>query len=541
MRRTLLAVCFVLPVLAGNNEDRKAWVEARAELDRIYFDQLKADSRDRLFEAYGRWDDPEAVAPFATIISRYGTYMLGVEAETANLHSRIRPFLSRTSLTDQEVGLRNSLQRKIDKKEAELKTANKSFELVCKVVGGYENDRTIQSTLGVFMKSPTWRVRQVLAVACSHWHKFLRDARTTNKAFAAVQKLLGDDEERVRIAAARSLGHFRKQPKAVELLKKAVRDPAWSVRGAAVYSLGRIRTSASIAVIINAAQREKGRLLDDINKVLQAVTGKTFEYPEQWKGWWKGVGGKLPTRQAAAADQRGNAAAKGRKRDRFYGIPTNSTKICYIIDVSGSMKKEVETWKHVTITGRKQGEQAVQGKTRIEVAKNELKRAVGNLNSKKNFSILFFNHAVKPWRSGMTKASPANKKAAVKDIDKVVPMGATYTLGVLREAFTIAGVINSPGATKKDGAGIDTIFLVSDGGPTDNRLEGPKPMDPEIILDQVRQWNKDAGIVIHTIAVDTLPDGTYFLKQLAAQNHGTFVERKNPRKPKKSDKDKKKQ
>ena len=532
MRRTLLALCLALPVLAGKNEDRNSWVEARAELDRVYFDQLDADKRDRLFEAYGAWDDPSVVAPLAKIISRYGAFMAGIETELASYHTKIRPLLSRTSLTDQEIGLRNSLQRRIDRKEAELKSANRSFDLLCKVVGAYEKSRTIQTTLSTFMRSPTWRVRQVLAVAGSDWHKFLRDPKTSNKVFSAVQKLLGDDEQRVRVAAVRSLGHFRQQPKAVELLKRAMRDPAWSVRAAAVHSLGRIKTSGSIGVIIEAAQREKGRLLDDINRVLQAVTGKTFQYPEQWRGWWKGVGGKLPTRQAAAVDQRGNAAAKGKRRDRFYGIPTSSNKICYVIDVSGSMRREVETWKHVTITGRKQSAQMVAGKTRIEVARNELKRAIGNLNSKKNFSILFFNHAVKPWRPEMTKASPANKQAAIRDIDQVRARGATYTLGALREAFTIAGVINSPGATKGDGAGIDTIFLLSDGGPTDNRFDGPKPMDPEIILDQVRQWNKDAGIVIHTIAVDTDAVGTYFLKQLAAQNGGTFVERKNPNKSK---------
>ncbi|MHC5050861.1 MAG: hypothetical protein ACYTGK_09650, partial [Planctomycetota bacterium] len=73
---------------------------------------------------------------------------------------------------------------------------------------------------------------------------------------------------------------------------------------------------------------------------------------------------------------------------------------------------------------------------------------------------------------------------------------------------------------------IDTIFLLSDGGPTDNRMDEAKPMDPEIILDSVRQWNRDAGIVIHTIAVDTEEVGTYFLSQLAAQNGGVFVERR---------------
>ena len=51
-------------------------------------------------------------------------------------------------------------------------------------------------------------------------------------------------------------------------------------------------------------------------------------------------------------------------------------------------------------------------------------------------------------------------------------------------------------------------------------------MDADQILESVRQWNKDTGIVIHTIAVHTNEVGTYFLQQLAAQNGGVFVERK---------------
>ena len=61
-----------------------------------------------------------------------------------------------------------------------------------------------------------------------------------------------------------------------------------------------------------------------------------------------------------------------------------------------------------------------------------------------------------------------------------------------------------------------------------------EPMDPDKILESVRQWNKDTGIVIHTIAVHTNEVGTYFLQRLAAQNGGIFVERKGtPKKPKK--------
>jgi Mg-chelatase subunit ChlD len=527
-RRLILLLALVLPALASDKA-RSTWAEARDELERSYFDELDADKRDRLFEAYGEYDNREAIAPLAEIVSRYGVYMLGLEGELASLAGRIKPYLGRTSMTDEEAAVRNNLQKKIDEKEKEMAGAHATLELVVGFMGRYEKPQTLQTAITLFGKHDTWRVRQVLALTCGRWHKFMKDAKTSKIAFRALKQLVTDDEEKVRVAATRSLGHFKDEGAALELLKKSVRDPDWSVRAAAVHSLGQHRNSAAVNVLVQTMQGQKGRLVDDINKVLRSITGKTYDYPEQWKGWWKGQGGKLPTNRTKPEE----APKPGKKRkddSRFYGIPTNSDRICYIIDTSGSMKKEVEQWKRVTITGRKQRDEQVQGKTRIEVARNELKRAVGNLNSQKRFAIIFFNHAAKPWRPDMTKASPNNKKAAIADIDKVSALGATYTLGALRMAFTMAGVINSPGATKKDGAGVDTIFLLSDGGPTDNKLAGPKPMDPDILLEQVKQWNRDAGIVIHTIAVDTDEAGTYFLKNLAAQNGGEFVERRNPNK-----------
>jgi hypothetical protein len=378
-------------------------------------------------------------------------------------------------------------------------------------------------------------------MACGNWHKFLRDRNKSKKAFATLRKLRVDEEPRVRLAVVRSMGHFRSDA-SFTLLKEAIKDTDWRVRGQAVRSLAKCKNAAAVTVLIDMMKREKGRMVDDINKVLQSITGQDYTYPEQWTGWWKAAGGKIPRAEAKGSDRRdtsGKAKPKKRKVDhRFYGIPSNSDRICYIIDVSGSMKNKVEEWKRVTITGRKQAEDAVMGKTRMDVAKNELKRALYNLNSKKRFTIIFFSNKVQAWRQEPVFANRGNKLAAMKDTDAQPPAGSTYTLGALREAFAIAGVLGGGGAVKTgSGLGVDTIFLLSDGAPTNNSLESPELMDPEEILNQVRQWNKDAGIIIHTVAVHTTPAGTHFLKQLAAQNGGMFRERKNP--TKKNDKKKK--
>jgi hypothetical protein len=71
---------------------------------------------------------------------------------------------------------------------------------------------------------------------------------------------------------------------------------------------------------------------------------------------------------------------------------------------------------------------------------------------------------------------------------------------------------------------VDTIILMSDGAATDNSFPKSNLMDPEVILQHVREWNPHKRIVIHTIAVDMV-EGVEFMKKLAAENGGTYLDR----------------
>jgi len=367
-------------------------------------------------------------------------------------------------------------------------------------------------------------VRGLLARACAQWHAALHEERISSKALASLKRLQKDKETSVRVAVARALGAFHRA-EALEMLAASAKDGDWRVRAAVVQSLAGTRSPEAVTILIEMMKKEDGRLRDDINTVLKGFTGEDMVFADTWAKWWAGQGMQLPREPAKGAG--GDQSLKAKNTAQFYGIPTQSERICFIIDISGSMNHEVEEMKKGPITGRKESEMPVEGKTRIEVAKNELKRCVSNLPQDKLFSVIFFNQAVRTWRPEMEKATPSVKEDLRKDVDIVSASGTTYTLGALREAFIMAGVEEAGATSKpKDGLALDTIFLLSDGGPTDNKMDDAQPMDPEIILEAVRQWNRDAGIVIHTIAVDTEAVGTYFLKQLAAQNGGQFVERR---------------
>jgi Mg-chelatase subunit ChlD len=514
-----------LALVATALADRPAFVEARDTLAKAYFDELDPNERDKLFTKIGTWDNPDAVGPFADVVSRFGTYLDGLEGQIQSTQKKLDPLKRRRGLSEAEIKERDGFTKELERVEALFRRARASEDVLVRMLGGWSDPRTIQSALA-YERHASTAVRHVFARACGQWHALQRDDKVSSKALAALKRLQKDADPTVRTGVARALGAFHR-PEAVDLLTAASKDPDWRVRAAVVRSLASARSPEAVTLLIDMMKREEGRLRDDINMTLRALTGEDMGFAETWAQWWNDVGRQLPTRAAAAPD--GDTSLKAIDTAQFYGIPTRSKRLCFIIDVSGSMDAEVEQIqeKKAAVTGRKESELPVEGKTRLEVAKNELKRAVSNLAADTLFSVIFFNQAVRTWHPAMEKATAEIKEALRKDLDIVAASGTTYTMGALREAFALAGVQAAGGQPHPKGEiAVDTIFVLSDGGPTDNKMEDAQPMDPEIILESVRQWNRDAGIVIHAIAVDTEEVGTYFLKQLAAQNGGRFVERR---------------
>jgi len=525
--RALALLLLVLPVLAA---DRAAWVEARDSLAEAYFDKLDADQRDKWFTALGGWDHPEAIPPLAEVASRYVAYLDQFEAQVAGLQAKLDVFKSRRALTEEDIGARDRHTKALEKLEAEWKRARASEGILVKDLAGYSDPKTMQAALATFERHPSSGVRQMLARACAQWHAVQHDEKVSLKALATLRKLQKDAEPAVRVAVARALAAFQRA-EALEILALCAKDEDWRVRAAVVASIAGTRAPEVVTLLIEMMGKETGRLKDDINTALKGLTGEDMGFADTWARWWQAQGRELPREPAKGAS--GDTSLKATDTARFYGIPTQSNRICFIIDISGSMMHAVEELRvtKAPVTGKKESDLPVEGKTRFEVAKNELKRSVSNLPADKFFTVVFFNHAVRPWRPQMEKATSEMKEELRKDLDALAASGTTYTLGALREAFMIAGVPEAgaeakPATGKKGSLNVDTIFLLSDGGPTDNKMDDAQPMDPEIILEAVRQWNRDAGIVIHAIAVDTEPAGTHFLKQLAAQNGGQFVERK---------------
>ena len=218
-----------------------------------------------------------------------------------------------------------------------------------------------------------------------------------------------------------------------------------------------------------------------------------------------------------------------RSADDYYGLELQEAqdRVLFVVDVSGSMEGKAEgetpqgrlstraTDEAISLgtrattdrlsgrAGRKLGsaaeDRAREETTKLGAAKRELLPMIRGLEEHVHFNILLFGHEISEWEGQMVPATEESRSDARSFVRDLSARGGTPALGVLERAFEDE---------------VDVIFFVSDGIPTDAR--------PQRILDEVSEWNRERGIVIHTIGLGDDMDEV-FMDRLAEQNGGEFV------------------
>ena len=153
--------------------------------------------------------------------------------------------------------------------------------------------------------------------------------------------------------------------------------------------------------------------------------------------------------------------------------------------------------------------------TRIEACKAELVRALGRLQPRQKFAVIWYNDQPHWWQTKMLEATKDNVEAAQAFVRTLKHASSTNIHDSLEQGFTLVG----RGARDKYyGMNLDTIFLLTDGSPT--KPDG-KPDSTDKILEGVRAWNPVKRVTIHTIGIGNgLNEG--FLRTLAEDNGGEF-------------------
>jgi len=480
-------------------------------------------------------DDPEARALLVGRLAQFGTedagrlLMAGLVfldvrcegqlREYERLLAELEPLKGVLDVMKDNYKTRTELQRRVMAEESRQRAEAPVFRAFRDALAGLKDAKAVAAAAAQAKREKSWRVRALAGEGIA------RNPGAT--ALEASLRALKDPDGRVRGAVLGALAG-RKEPEVVDAAIAGLKDAAWPVRKAAADALGASESPRAVRPLIEALGAEEGRLRDDFRDTLRKMTGQNFDSePEPWKAWYlenrEDFEGPSPKAALFGAFKSKDA---GRKKG-VYGIESRSRRIVFVIDTSGSMKDPLAGAKPVegTPTGLTPEEEEELHATKIDIAKRELRRAIKALEPDALFDIVSFDSSVIRWKPGMVKADQATKNEATTFVRGLEASGGTWTYGALHEAFQVAGI----GVTDKNyDPSVDTIYLISDGAPTDDSMEKPTYMEPKIILDAVREWNPLGKVVIHAVAIDVKAAGGRFIdfmKRLAAENGGQYTQR----------------
>jgi HEAT repeat protein len=354
--------------------------------------------------------------------------------------------------------------------------------------------------------------------------------------------LVADSDAVVRMAATDAIGALKLKQYADAVIH-LLGDDEWQVQSAAIATVSALRPQPAVQPLIDL-MKKSGRLRTECAEALFQITGLDFGVdPDRWQEQWHTLtsieGYRIPTDEELAkkAESRKKYDAfygKKEETNTFAGIPTTSTNVLFIIDVSGSMDDlvvEVEKF------------QGYRDRRRFTIVQTELLNTIDSLTSDTNFDILAFATDVNPWKKRLVPANVVNRDAAKSFVRGLKPLGGSESqdlaqAGLGGSANLEAGKTNTLKAllypfgedpekpskaavTGFDKAAIkrplDTVYFLSDGRPSVGKL-----IDTNEILREVRKHNEVYRIVIHAIAIGEFQKE--FLQQLAQENGGVFVD-----------------
>ena len=307
--------------------------------------------------------------------------------------------------------------------------------------------------------------------------------------------------------ALRALGRFPDQTDDAVSLIASLLDDRYPhvIRADAVDALANIKSRrgwvalislVNDAVIGEAAQRSLFRL-----------TGQDFgAASKEWVAWYKEQGRQAELKMLSLDDwekhrqqKKPVAAPATEPREfsaRFYGVEVKARHCLFVLDCSGSMAGE-----------------------RITQLKLEMSNLLDSLEKKpKNtrFGIITFAFEVEGCLSGhqLMPNDPVNVKRAARFVEKMHAEGGTPMVSALQLI-----------ATKVlPGSDVDTIYLMSDGEPTDGT--------PDDVLAVVKKIHEDFQVKFHTIGIgeavtpaNAAEKKPTLLKQMAENTGGTYTER----------------
>jgi hypothetical protein len=295
-------------------------------------------------------------------------------------------------------------------------------------------------------------------------------------------------------------------------------DESWHVRARAVAALARLRSRDAVAVLVERLEAEVGRVRTDVHSALCSLTGEDFgTNVELWRRWFAEHGEEFAVPPVEELEARASEEARESVGMTFFGIQSDSRRVLFVLDLSGSMEFSMVPRKNPTDDPGKPYDRPRKGEiSRLTAAKRAIVKSLGGVEDGSHFNMIFYASDVWTWNDDLVVMDPDTRSEAMRFCESLEAVGATNIYGALKVALEQAG---AKGGDEWSEPRIDTIFFLSDG-----RATVGLSTDADETLAFVRERNATAGIVIHTIGLSGAQDA-YLLRSLAEQNGGSYTSR----------------
>ncbi len=293
------------------------------------------------------------------------------------------------------------------------------------------------------------------------------------------------------------------------ILSAGLSDASWHVRSRSMAAIGVLRPTGCVESLLAAMKVEEGRIRQNAEEALKLLTAKDFNGNlTLWERWWAdNKDGFVVSDAVAKSDEEKALEGIGMS---FFGLRSESEKVLFILDASGSMNEPMQTYTG----GGKAGE------TRLTVAKREILKALAGVKNGGSVNIVVYAADVWIWSEEPVVLDGETRADAQKFIEEIVANGGTNIWGCMERGLQMAGGKKSKkGAAKWTEPSYDTLFLLTDGQPSIG-----VSLNREEILDMVSETNESLGIVINTIGLSSDQDAV-LMRRLAEENHGAYAAR----------------
>lgn len=339
------------------------------------------------------------------------------------------------------------------------------------------------------------------------------------RATAELRALLAlEQEAAARAAVIDALAEGGDQAFVPLLLGELLSDESWHVKGRAAAALAKLRVRDAVPVLIERLALEGGRTRTDFQQALVSLTGEDFHTNvELWRRWWAEKRETFRVPEPAELEEKATEEVKESVGVTFFGIRTDSRRVLFVLDLSGSMTFSMTPHDNPDDDPNKPYDMPREGEiSRLTAAKRALTKAIGGIEDGSVFNVVFYASDVWTWSDKLVVMDDETRSQAMRLCESLNAVGATNIYGALQMALELSG---AKGGDEWSAPAIDTIFFLSDGRATVGLSTGA-----DEILAFVRDLNATAGIVIHTIGLSGAQDA-YLLRNLAEQNGGTYAAR----------------